>query len=391
MRRSLSSGSTSSPRPIDPKREQLFALVESRQDIDGRFTDIHRLGQGAFSLVFSALDTQTNKRVAVKVLDPYVHDGYRRACFEREEALLRPLAGHRNVINWVAPRSQFIQVLNAPNGFQFDLAFDYYALELARRDVGIATNSRSMTPARLLTVFNEMCRGVQRIHAANMAHRDLKPSNFLIRADGTTCVTDLGTARRFSDGHDQLLPSYTGPPGDIAYCAPEMLACLHDVDPTIAICGDMYSLGASLFEMFSGAVLNLQVMDQAFFSGLALVAQVARAERNGYTTSCCLKSLVGRFRASSILVGPRPSPSQVKWIACVGTWRTSTTDAASRTSTPSSGGFKSAGSYFGMTPTHQLANASRIRSERLGSAAWSGAPHDRIGGFPGSDGRGSTR
>ena len=279
MTPSRSSASISRQHPTSPRREQWFALVESRPDIEGRFTELRRLGEGAFSLVFSAHDANTRDLVAVKVLDPDVRDPYRRACFEREEALLRPFAGQRDIISWVAPRSRFAQVLTAPNGLQVEFMFDYYALELARGDVGSATYAHSMTPERRLAAFNQVCRGVQRIHAADIAHRDLKPSNFLLKKDGTACITDLGTARCFSDGRDALLPGYSGPPGDTTYCAPEMLACLHDVDPRIAIRGDMYSLGASLFEMFSGAVLNLQIMDQAFFQGLALVAQVPRGDR----------------------------------------------------------------------------------------------------------------
>ena len=42
-----------------------------------------------------------------------------------------------------------------------------------------------------------------------------------------------------------------------------MVAVLHDVDPAFAFKADFYALGAILFELFTGAVLNLHVLDRA--------------------------------------------------------------------------------------------------------------------------------
>lgn len=287
MRQSPSSGSTSGRNACDSKRDQLLRLIEARSDIDGRFTDIRRLGpsggHGAFSLLFTALDSVRQERVAIKVFHPDVRDAYRQACFEREEAILHQLAGEPDIITWVAPRSQFVEVLTAQNGRPFDLPFDYFGLELASSDVESAIYDHSLSPSQLLLAFHQMCRGVQRLHAANIAHRDIKPSNFLLMGDGSVRLSDLGTARQFQDRDDSAAATYWGPPGDRTYCAPEMLACIHDVGPElareIAMLADVYSLGASLFEMFTGAVLNVQIMDAAFFQGLALVGQVGRTDR----------------------------------------------------------------------------------------------------------------
>jgi serine/threonine protein kinase len=79
--------------------------------------------------------------------------------------------------------------------------------------------------------------------------------------DGTLRLSDFGTARNLSDANSALLAGYQAPPGDLAYAAPEMIACLHDVDPSYAIVGDIYSLGAILFELFACIPLVLNLFD----------------------------------------------------------------------------------------------------------------------------------
>lgn len=55
-------------------RHSLLHVVESCPDIDGRFVDARRIGphggNGQFSLLFSALDTTTGQRVALKFFNP---------------------------------------------------------------------------------------------------------------------------------------------------------------------------------------------------------------------------------------------------------------------------------------------------------------------------------
>ena len=94
-----------------------------------------------------------------------------------------------------------------------------------------------------------MCKAVQRIHKAKIVHRDIKPGNFLVMRDGTIRLSDFGTARLIEDSSKPILDDYAGwPPGDIRYTAPEIISSLHDVTPHFAFKGDIFSLGATLFE-----------------------------------------------------------------------------------------------------------------------------------------------
>jgi serine/threonine protein kinase len=268
---------------LDPQTEKLLEMIEQQNDIGGRFENVHRCGldggNGAFSLIVEAEDKQRmNGKVALKFLHPFERNDYRRRCFEREPEILARAVGQKDIIQLIAPRAEFSVVLQ-PVGFP--IPFAYYALELASSDLGSAIESGGMSAGGILQRFRVMCRAVQRVHSLGIAHRDIKPANFIVMPDGTIKLSDFGTARSVADGAGGLIRDYAGfPPGDLGYTAPEILASLHDDDPRFGLDADIFALGASLFEMFSGVPLGVQLFDQTFQQDLLqAMAQVRRGDR----------------------------------------------------------------------------------------------------------------
>lgn len=247
------------------RKDLHLRMVEGRNQLDGRFTEIQRIGVhgagGAFSLLFTATDTTTNTRVALKIFDPDARNRsdslYRWACFQREARLLQDFIAQPDIITAVSPLSQFTEEIASPYG-PYPIDFAYYAMELARESIGDVIARGAADPWGIeerLIAFRQMCRGVQRIHRLEVMHRDLKPGNFLIMPDGAVKLSDFGTARYLHDPAGQQLPNYSAPQGDMDYAAPEMVALLHDPDPAIAFRADVYALGAILFELLSGYAL----------------------------------------------------------------------------------------------------------------------------------------
>ncbi len=296
-----------SPGVLSP-RQSLLQLVESRPDIDGRFVDIRRIGpeggNGQFSILFSALDTTSGQRVALKFFNPYrATEAYRVASFEREEQLLHSLVGQRDILQWVAPRStisQIVQVAQVPGlpSLQVQVPMQYYAVELASTSVGSILAGGRWGAEKRLVAFRAMCRAIQRIHNNGVAHRDLKPDNFLVMRDGSVKLSDFGTARRFDAGAQGLLPQYAMPVGDPWYSAPELLAGLHDEDSRIAFLADIFALGATLFEMFASTQLVLHLYDRQFEHDLQLMTSIPIGQR---------KNMYDQLLPS--IVGARPLPS----------------------------------------------------------------------------------
>jgi serine/threonine protein kinase len=100
--------------------------------------------------------------------------------------------------------------------------------------------------ARLMKTIAE---AVHFAHQRGIVHRDLKPANVLLDEFGQPRVTDFGLAKRLDRG-EQLTASgaMLGTPD---YMSPEQAAGRHDI---IGAVGDVFSLGAMLYEMIAGRV-----------------------------------------------------------------------------------------------------------------------------------------
>lgn len=284
-------------------RDFYLRLVEQRPDINSRFTAIKRLGpkggDGHFSLLFSARDLTTQQVVALKMYNPDEMNPNRWQSFAREAQILQSLAGQPDIIGLVAPFSEFLETVEFPQGLSYNLRFAYYALELALGSVAEGMANHAWDAEHRLLAFRMMCRAVQRIHEHGIVHRDLKPENFLVMPNGSIKLTDFGAARLCGNRTPPLPSTSVEPLGEITYTAPEMLASLQNEHPRIAFGADMYSLGAILFELFSGTTLAYQIYDPTFAGILMTVMSTAR---HGKRTE-----MYHRFIRTMVAAHPLPS------------------------------------------------------------------------------------
>lgn len=296
--------------------EQDLRLIEAGGTILGRFSDVRRInangGGGQFSLVFSALDEERNRRVALKVFNPQRADAYRLACFEREASILERLSGNRDIIELVHPRAPFSIQIPMGTGQPYVVNYTFYAMELGRSSLAAAIASAGWSPEDILTAFRAICRAVQRIHQQDIAHRDLKPENFLVLPDGKVKLSDFGSARWFDPSIPALSPGYIGPPGDLTYVAPEMLALLHDEVPAIAYWADVYALGAILFELFAGTKLGLHILDRQYqFQLMGWMRNVKAGQRRDLYDQF-VRDIAARYPLPGIAEFGTPIPSCIR-------------------------------------------------------------------------------
>lgn len=268
-------------------RDVHLQLVESRRNLEARFSGIRRLGSqggnGYFSLVFIVDDNLTKSEAVVKIFNPERRtpvEAYRWECFERESRMLQRLQGQRDIIQLVSGQAEFIESIPTHiSGLNYDINFAYYVMEKAEGDVADAILNQTWNSLECLQAFHGMVRAVQRVHANRLVHRDLKPDNFLITPSGIK-LSDFGTARFLDGTEPPILTTYDSPPGDIRYTAPEIFACLHDVTPEIAFKADVFGLGAILFEMFTGVKLGIQLFGPHLLTDLTThLSQVPRGQR----------------------------------------------------------------------------------------------------------------
>jgi serine/threonine protein kinase/WD40 repeat protein len=110
-----------------------------------------------------------------------------------------------------------------------------------------ALGSSTLGPSGELRYYREIARigaqvadALEYAHRRRIVHRDIKPSNLLLDAQGNVWVTDFGLSR-FGDNAD--LTQSREVVGTLRYMAPERLRGTSDRR------GDVYSLGATLYEM----------------------------------------------------------------------------------------------------------------------------------------------
>ena len=103
---------------------------------------------------------------------------------------------------------------------------------------------------RAITLGEAICDILSYLHSQNppVLHRDLKPANIMLLPDGSIKLLDFGISAQLQQGNDvHTSTSANTAAGTPGYAAPEQLAA-----GKADVRADIYSLGATLFEIASG-------------------------------------------------------------------------------------------------------------------------------------------
>ncbi len=202
----------------------------------GDYEVLEKLGEGGMGAVYRARQVTLDREVALKVVSPQVAADPEYAERFLREASAAAKVSHPNVITiFDAGRvdGRLLMALELMRGGD--------AAQLAKRAGG------RLPEARALELVRDGARGLQALENAGLVHRDIKPANVFLGADGAAKLADLGLARARS-GDDRVTNSgvVVGTP---AFMAPEQA----DGSPDIDVRADVYALGATLFQLVTGA------------------------------------------------------------------------------------------------------------------------------------------
>lgn len=202
--------------------------------LSSRFALEREVGRGGVGIVYRAVDRESGDLVALKVIDLFGMQSTDVARFEREGRLLASLS-HPSIVRVVAFG-------------QLDEGEPYVAMEwLDGEDVAQRQRREPLLLRDALEVAAQIADALQAAHDAGIVHRDVKPSNiFLLRnPNGIHAkLVDFGVA----SAEDTKLTQTGAIIGTPSYMAPEQAEGEAAVDAR----ADIYSLGATLFELISG-------------------------------------------------------------------------------------------------------------------------------------------
>lgn len=258
-------------------------MLDPRKPLGGRFALEREVGRGGVGVVYRARDLESDRPVALKVVAAeagVAPDDEER--LRREGELLQGLR-HPGIVRVVA------------SGFLDREGLPFVAMEwLDGEDLSVRHRRQPLSVAETVTLGALVARALRAAHDAGVVHRDIKPGNILLRQgapdepraelDVDPVLVDFGVAMRMQVGKTGEIV------GTPAYMAPEQARGSAVIDGR----ADLYSLGATLFELLAGRPPHLGSNALATLARVATTAPPSLREL-GRAAPPLLDSLIQRL------------------------------------------------------------------------------------------------
>jgi serine/threonine-protein kinase PknK len=200
------------------------------------------IGRGGFATVYRARQPAFGRSVAVKVITGATADPQARERFERECRSMGALSDHPGIVT----------VHDAgvtPDGDPYLVMAHQAGGSLRQR----LNSSGAVGWREAVRIGLQVAGALGAAHQLGIIHRDVKPANVLVSAYGGVQLADFGIARIAGGPEtrtDQVMAT-------LQYAPPEVLA---GKGPTAV--GDVYALGATLFELAVGTAAFAERPDE---------------------------------------------------------------------------------------------------------------------------------
>ncbi|HEY4302753.1 MAG TPA: SUMF1/EgtB/PvdO family nonheme iron enzyme [Candidatus Didemnitutus sp.] len=207
------------------------------QKVFQRYTLKKILGRGGMGIVWLAHDEKLDRNVALKFLpDVVVHDP--RAIDELKKEARRNLdLTHPHIV-------RIYDFVDDPDGAA--IAMEYVKGESLSK-LALSQPDGTFTMGRLKPWMQQFCAALSYAHEeAKVVHRDLKPANLMLDGQDRLKITDFGIARSITESVSRV-SAQAGSSGTPSYMSPQQM-----MGELPSVADDIYSLGATLYELLTG-------------------------------------------------------------------------------------------------------------------------------------------
>ncbi|KAF2262781.1 kinase-like protein [Lojkania enalia] len=227
------------PTPPASPTHNGFCAPEDRlgQILAGRLQLTGILGVGAYGVVYTAVDIQTNTPYAVKALNKLGLEPRQQRFQQREIQLHHQASAHPNVVSLVkildSSDCTYVVIEYCPEGDLFSNITEQ----------GKYVGNDALAKRAFLQILD----AVDYCHSIGIYHRDLKPENILVTDQGMTCkLADFGLATS-----DQITSDFGC--GSTFYMSPEcQTAAPKPYSCYASAPNDVWSLGVILVNLTCG-------------------------------------------------------------------------------------------------------------------------------------------
>ncbi|KAB2619653.1 mitogen-activated protein kinase kinase kinase YODA-like [Pyrus ussuriensis x Pyrus communis] len=244
------------PLPLPPPPQSSImhnnAEILPVSSIKGQWKKGKLIGRGTLGSVYLATNRETGALCAMKEVDLIPDDPKSAECVKQLEQVY---LDQPNILQEI----KILRTLKHPNIVQyygsevidnhFCTYLEYVYIRPGAIDKYVQDHIGAMTESVVRNFTRHILSGLAFLHGTKIIHRDIRGANLRLDASGIVKIVNFGIAKHLNRQSDKVSLK-----GSLNWMAPEVIrtAMQNNADPDLSLAVDIWSLGCTIIEMFTG-------------------------------------------------------------------------------------------------------------------------------------------